>query len=46
MRALKLVFSPMKNRNLRAPLAVLPLAMLAAFPSHAQTDAVAETVED
>ena len=41
MRALKLVFSLMKNRNLRAPLAVLPLAMLAAFPSHAQTDTVA-----
>ncbi|WP_439586980.1 TonB-dependent receptor domain-containing protein [Hydrogenophaga sp.] len=31
----------MKNRNLRAPLAVLPLAMLATFPSHAQTDTVA-----
>ncbi|WP_439518675.1 TonB-dependent receptor domain-containing protein [Hydrogenophaga sp.] len=31
----------MKNRNLRAPLAVLPLATLAAFPSHAQTETVA-----
>ncbi|WP_439115236.1 TonB-dependent receptor plug domain-containing protein [Hydrogenophaga sp.] len=27
----------MKNRNLRAPLAVLPLAILATFSSHAQT---------
>lgn len=41
MRALKLVFSFMKNRILRAPLAVLSLAMLAAFPSHAQTETVA-----
>ncbi|OSZ75701.1 TonB-dependent receptor domain-containing protein [Hydrogenophaga sp. IBVHS1] len=31
----------MKNRNLRAPLAVLSLAMLAASPSHAQTETVA-----
>lgn len=38
MRALQLVFSFMKNRNSRAPLAVLPLAILAAFPSHAQTE--------
>ncbi|MGE0098318.1 MAG: TonB-dependent receptor [Hydrogenophaga sp.] len=31
----------MKNRNLHASLAVLPLAILAAFPSHAQTETVA-----
>ncbi len=41
MRALKLVFSLMKNRPPRAPLAVLPLAILATFPSHAQTETVA-----
>ncbi|MCW5652728.1 TonB-dependent receptor [Hydrogenophaga sp.] len=37
----------MKNRSLRVPLAVLPLAVLAAFPTHAQTEAravLAETV--
>eukprot|EP01036_Dinobryon_divergens_P050588 gene50588-67740_t len=31
----------MKIRILRAPLAALPLAVLAAFPSHAQTDTYA-----
>lgn len=32
-----LLFIFMKNRNLRAPLAALPLAVLATFSSHAQT---------
>lgn len=37
MRALSLVFFIMKNCKLRAPLAALPLAVLATFSSYAQT---------
>jgi vitamin B12 transporter len=44
VRALSLVFFIMKNCILRAPLAVLPLAVLAAFSSHAQTQIMPETV--
>lgn len=35
----------MKNRNVRVPLAVLPLAVLVAFPAHAQTVAARDLPE-
>ncbi len=40
-----LFFTFMKNRNLRAPLAALPLAVLATFSSHAQTVGAADLPE-